>query len=77
MKAPERECRQRLREIAVRLADANALTDVWWDVVLAVDNEEGIDDLREIVRVASFDKPTNHRDSETVSDIITELGKWA
>ena len=68
-----RELREQLRRVVVDLADADALADPWWDVALALDNEEHIDDLRHLVTVASFTRPPGDRGAENVDDLLLAI----
>jgi len=46
--------RRELRQALVELADNDALTDPYWDCVLAVDNEEKPPELRRLWRRATL-----------------------
>lgn len=69
----ERQHRSELRALAVRFADSNALTDPWWDVALAIDNEERADDLLRLVDSARRERPLAFRDEEELSDALEKL----
>jgi len=69
----ERQSRSELRTAVVLIADADALTDPWWDVALALDRGDRLDEIRELVRVASFDRPPGDRGAEHVEDLLQAI----
>lgn len=54
MKRHPADVRRELRLALVELADSNALTDPYWDCVLAVDNEAPLSKLRSLWKVAAL-----------------------
>lgn len=48
------DIRRELRQALVELADNDALTDPYWDCVLAVDNQEKPLELRRLWRLAAL-----------------------
>ena len=73
MKPAERQHRDDLRALVVDIAEADALIDPWWDVALAVDKDEPLDDLRELIRVASFDRPPGDRATERIDELLLAI----
>lgn len=77
MKPAERQHRRDLRAAVVEIAEADVLTDPWWDVVLALDTDETIEDLRRLVEVASFDRPDGDRALERLTDLLDAIEEAA
>ena len=73
MTPEERDARRDLRAVAVEIAEADVLSDPWWDLVLALDLDQPVHELREIVDVVSFDRPPNDRNLEKVRDLLDTL----
>ena len=73
MKPAERQYRDDLRALVVDIAKADALTDPWWDVALALDKDEPLDDLRELVRVARFDRSPGDRATERIDELLVAI----
>ena len=73
MKPAERQHRDDLRALVVDIAEADALTDPWGDVALALDKDEPLDDLRELVRVANFDRSPGDRAIERLDELLLAI----
>jgi hypothetical protein len=73
VKPAERQHRDDLRALVVDIAEAAVLTDPWWDVALALDKDEPLDDLRELVRVASFDRSPGDQATERLDELLLAI----
>lgn len=73
MTPAERQHRRDLRAVVVEIAEADVLTDPWWDVVLALDTDETIEDLRQLIRVASFDRSPGDRAIERLDELLLAI----
>ena len=73
MSPAERQSRSELRTAVVLIADADALTDPWWDVALALDRGDRLDEIRELVRVASFDRSPGDRAIEHLDELLQAI----